>query len=433
MKKISALLEKYLVPVATKLGTNTIIQALQRSFMVMLPVILVGSFSLILSRPPVPADAFAEGSYWFKVMTTWTEVTVNYGQAFKFLTTITLGIISIYLCLGMAYYLSRSYELNTVISLFVSLSAFLLVSSNGVEGGISNEYFGGEGLFVGIVVTTITMMSYRFFVKRKIGEVKLPESVPKILVASLSALTPIAALMIGFATLVTVLKLGLDSSVPEIIMTALHPLLTVVNTLPGILFIAALGQLMFWFGIHNNSVLGVVYPVLYGNLAANQAAYEAGTAMSELPNILTMPFLWTFSTIGGGGATLALVLLLMRSKSEQLKAVGKLSIVPGFFGINEPVIFGAPIAFNPIYFIPFVFVPTVNSIITYICMSTGLVNKTIAYAGGVTPNILSQFVATLDYRAVLLFFVLVALDMLLWYPFVKLHEKQLTDPVVEVS
>ena len=156
--------------------------------------------------------------------------------------------------------------------------------------------------------------------------------------------------------------------------------------------------------------------------AVKAAAQAAGEA---LPNIFTTPFWVYFVVIGGCGSVLALAILLIRSKSKQLRTIGRVGIVPAFFNISEPIIFGVPLMMNPMFFIPFLLTSTVNAIIAYVCMMTGLVAKTFALLSWNMPSIFGAYLSTFDWKAVVLVVALIAIDALLYYPFYKAYEKQL--------
>ena len=107
-----------------------------------------------------------------------------------------------------------------------------------------------------------------------------------------------------------------------------------------------------------------------------------------------------------------------------MKQVGKLSIIPALFGVNEPVVFGLPIMCNVTMFVPFVFTEVINCFISYFAMSLGLVNRCMFYMGGTAPEIMRSVLSTMDWRAFVLWVILVVVDMIFWYPFFKMYEKQ---------
>lgn len=153
-------------------------------------------------------------------------------------------------------------------------------------------------------------------------------------------------------------------------------------------------MLLWACGLHGaNIVGGVMAPIWFGAMDTNRIAFQAGDA---LPNIFTQQFFEIWINIGGSGATLALVVtMFLRSRSKQMKQLGKLAIGPAVFNINEPIIFGMPIVMNPMLLIPFIITPLVTLVLTYIGMSTGLVAKPAGIAVPWTmPPIFSGYLAT---------------------------------------
>jgi PTS system cellobiose-specific IIC component len=314
--------------------------------------------------------------------------------------------------------------MNNFRTVVVAIVSFLMVNSERLDGAISTRYFGGEGLFSAILVAFIASQMFRYLTKKGLGAIEFPDSVPASLKNSISALLPMAIVMASFTLLGGIFSIGIGKSFPAFILSICEPLNFAVNSIWGIALVSTLGQIAWWFGIHNMAIVSVVLPILYSNLAANADAYAAGVVGTNLPFIVNTAFFYTFCTIGGSGATLALAILLLKSKSMQMRTVGKLSIIPAYFGINEPVIFGLPIMLNPILLIPFIFVQIVNIIVTYMVMAAGLVGRPIFYLGANAPSLFGQFLSTMDWRAPVLWVILLLIDIVLWYPFFKTAERE---------
>lgn len=158
------------------------------------------------------------------------------------------------------------------------------------------------------------------------------------------------------------------------------------------------------------------------NLGMNQNALAAG---EPLPAIFINPVMDFFIFVGGAGGTWGLVVLMMRSKATQLKTIGKMSIIPGTFNINEPVIFGTPIVMNPIYFIPWLLAPTINTSIVWLAFKAGFVSKIIAIPPWTMPAPIGAIISTNSGTAALVVLSSVCVSALVFYPFLKVHEKQL--------
>lgn len=423
MKKLSDFIEKYMLPIATWVANNKYLQTLSRAFQSLLPVIIIGAFSLILSKPLVMYEVFTEGSGIYNFFFKWQTLCDLYAGPLKFLTSLTIGSLSLWVAIGISSSWAEKYNMNTFLTVITGTVSFLVVNSAPVESGWSSAYFGGEGIFSAILVTFAAVQFYKYLTQKGFGAIKFPDTVPISLKVSVGSLLPMATVMLFFTVFGGIFSLGFGKSLPELILSICEPLSFAVDTILGVSVVSTFGQIAWWFGIHNDAVLSVVSPIFYSNLSANAVAYASGVAGINLPYIVNQAFFFSFCTIGGSGATLGLVILLLKSKSEQMKAVGKLSIIPAFFGINEPVIFGLPIMLNPILLIPFIFVQIVNIIITYTTMSLGLVGRPMFYLGGTAPNIISQFFSTMDWRAIVLWLIMLAVDIVLWYPFVKAFEK----------
>ncbi|PLS31459.1 PTS system cellobiose-specific transporter subunit IIC [Bifidobacterium margollesii] len=218
-------------------------------------------------------------------------------------------------------------------------------------------------------------------------------------------------------------------SLTELIFKILQiPLQSLTDTWAGAIIIIVLMSLLFWCGIHGaNVVSGVVTPLLLANTLSNQKLFDAGVTPYTKANgfhYLTPQMIDCFCKYSGVGLTVGLLIAaLLFAKSEQMRTVSKLSIVPGIFGINEPVIFGLPIVFNPIMLIPFVLTPLVAMIIMYGAVSIGF----LAPFGAVqvpwtTPPIISGFILG-GWKAVLLQIIIGVIAVFIYMPFVKMQDK----------
>lgn len=209
---------------------------------------------------------------------------------------------------------------------------------------------------------------------------------------------------------------------PALIMKVLAPAISTMDTLPALMLVIFLTQLLWFFGLHGPSITSAVwasFAIAYGT--ENIAAYTAG---QTVPHIFTFGLYYNIMQVTGSGLTLGLVILMMRSRAKSLSAVGKASIVPSLFGINEPVIFGAPLLLNPFMFIPFVFGPLIPTILTYLAMSSGLVTKPIANPPGFLPPGVGAFLMTYDWKCVALVFINLLIMTAFYYPFFKVMESE---------
>ena len=136
--------------------------------------------------------------------------------------------------------------------------------------------------------------------------------------------------------------------------------------------------------------------------------------------------------IGGSGATMGLVICYLRSRSAHLRSIGRLSVVPSFFNINEPVIFGTPIVMNPVFFIPFLLAPMVNAVLAWAAMTFDLIGRVISVVPWTAPApIGAAWALGWDFRAAILVVVLACVSAIIYYPFFKVYEKQLLEQEAE--
>jgi len=184
--------------------------------------------------------------------------------------------------------------------------------------------------------------------------------------------------------------------------------------------------LLWSAGIHGVAVMGAVFqPIWFSLLDQNIDAKAAG---EPLPHIIVEPFFQWFVWIGGAGATLSLCILMIFSKSEYLKKVGRFSIIPSIFNINEPLIFGAPLVMNPILALPFIGIQLILTTITYFVFKLGLIAKITILAPWTLPGPLGALFATNgDWRALVLVVFNLLVAVIIYYPFFKMYERKMIE------
>ena len=423
MEKFTSWVEKSIAPVAGRLGANRYIQAIQSTFLTLIPFMTIGSMVLVIISPPMDYTTMEPG-FAQSFMQGWAALADFLYLPFIIINMVTTGCLAIWVSAGLAFFLSRHYKMNSYLPVALSTACFFATGALDVEGAFTTGYFGGTGLFCAIVISILSLEFYRFLCDRNVGRINLPGMVPPALSDSMAHLTP-AAIVLLVVGVVGAVALELTAApLANLIATIVSPLVGAVNSPGGIMLIGFLMPFFFWFGIHDSVLTSPLSAFEYANLEANMHAYAAGVAATALPYTVTPPFIWYFMTIGGNGATLALALLCLRSRSKQVSAIGKLGIVPVCFGVNEPIIFGLPVMYNPLMFIPSILNMVLNAGITYFAMDFGLVNKVFAYPGWNVPAPIGAFLSTMDIRAVVLIVVLIVINLLVYYPFFRAYEKK---------
>jgi len=416
MNKFMNFLENMLLPIADKLNNNRYLTALRDGFMVALPLIIFGSIFVVIANFPFLDRLLSEDAY------------AAYQNALGPASAATLSIMGLYVIVGIGYKLTQHYGGEAIYGGVVAVAAFLILNPqelDDVTGVIPTAILGAQGMFLGIFTAFIAAELYRFFVNKN-WTIKMPSGVPDSVSRSFSALIPITLTLSIFLVIRIIFSFTSFETVQNFIYTIIQqPLTALGSSLPATILAVLLGQIFWFFGLHGQIIVNSVFdPIWYALNDENLQAFQAGT---ELPNVITKQFIDTFLVgMGGTGMTLAVVLLIfLIGKSRQTKELGKLGGPAGIFNVNEPIIFGLPIIMNPLILIPWLLAPVVVTIVTYFSMATGLVPKPAGIiVPWTTPIGISGFLATGNsWRGAVLQIVNLLIVMAIWWPFLKIMDK----------
>ncbi|MDQ0363277.1 PTS sugar transporter subunit IIC [Breznakia pachnodae] len=409
--------ESFLMPIAEKITGNRYLSAIKEGFFGATPILIAGSIFLLFTS--IPIDGYAE--FMEKTFSSnWMDFFyVPYQASFK--------LMAVFVVIGAAKSLAEYYEVDVKLAAALTLVGIfiltpIIVTEAGVKG-LPIDNLSAAGLFVCLIVTFISVEIYRYCVHRGFT-IKMPESVPQNVSTAFAAVIPAFIIIMLFNVIRLVFSLTDYASAQAFIFDILQqPLQSLGGTLPATVLVLLLESVIWCFGLHGSSIVSsVMNPIWYAQSAENLAATEAGLA---LPNIVNYQFIAHFVKIGGVGATLGLsILCLFRAKSEQYKALGKLSIGASIFNINEPVIFGFPIILNPMMMIPFVLSNILVGVVTYLAISSGLVPM----INGVNlpytlPVIISGFMLC-GVQGAILQVVLLAMTTAIYFPFFTVQDRQ---------
>ncbi len=418
--QMNAKMETTILPLANKMSSQRHLKAIRDAFISLMPITLMGGLVAVIGAAPV-TEGTTNG-----FLLAWASFAQSNGLLLSWVNALTLGAMSLYICIGITNFLCKQYKMDAFLPILLSVVGLMMLSVQPMEIGwaqklVEISFLDGKGLITSILISIGTVEAYYFMKKRNWGRISLPESVPASLSETFASLFPGVLILMIDVTIFAIFN-SMGTTVPGFIYQVMAPAFMAADSL-FFTIVAALSVHLFWFfGIHDAALAGILGPVRDGGLSINAAAQAAGV---ELTNVFTTPFWVYFVVIGGCGSTLALALLLIRSKSKQLRTVGRVGIIPAFFNISEPIIFGVPLMLNPIFLIPFLLTSTLNGVISYILMNMGLVGKTFAMLSWNMPSIFGAFLSTMDYRAGLLVIGLIVLDMIIYFPFFKIQEKQL--------
>lgn len=407
MKSIQNALEKFLLPIATKMEKQKHLQSVKDGMIAIVPIIIVGSFCLV----PTGIGNLIGGGV--------LEFVTKYSAIFTFPTYFTSNIMSLFSAFFIADSLAKRYGMKSTLIGMTSVLVHLMLCVTITETGWSVAYLGAEGLFVSIIVGLVVPEVTRLMKKYNLV-IKMPDSVPPMVADSFSNLLPLIVDVV-LATAVTMLCQEFAGvSFPALIIQFLAPAISGMDSLGAVLIIVFLTQILWFFGLHGAAITSSVWAAFaIANGAANAAAVAAGT---DPQYVFTFGFYYGFLQVSGSGITFLLVLMMCFSKAKSLRSIGRISIVPSIFGINEPVIFGAPIIMNPYLFIPFVFGPCVVAAICYLAMDLGFVGLPLWEAPGFLPPGFQAFLLTLDWKAAAMCIGCVILMGIFYYPFFKAME-----------
>lgn len=413
--------------ISIKIGNQIHLRSLRDAFAMIMPLFILAGLGVLINNVFFPL--FLKGTSL-----------ANFQTFGNLIVNGTLNIAGLIIAPVVGYCLARNRNYkNALGAAIVSLAGLIVVMPvtlqalpiNGkkdvdISGFLSYSNIGVTGMFAGII---IGLIAAELFIKlSKIEKIKinLGENVPPAVSESFLTLIPTIAVISLLAIISAILFVGSHTDLIKLITTLIQEPLRRVNTsLPGFLLIYSVGNLLFGFGIHQAVINGTLLdPVLLINTNKNMQAFAAG---DHVPYIITSVFRDTFGMMGGTGSTICLlVATFLFSRVKASREVTKLSIVPGIFNINEPVIYGYPIVFNIPLLIPFVLTPIISLLIAYYATVLGLMNKTVVLVPWTTPPLINGFLATGgDWRAVVVQLLSFIIGVLFYIPFMKISEQVL--------
>lgn len=418
MEKIIAAVDR-MKPFFEKVSNNPYLRAIRDGFVSCLPVILFSSLFILVACIPEIWD-FKWNDYVSGLL--WQA----YGYSMGILSVLMVATIAKSLTDNFNHKLPKLRQINTVSVMIVSIICFLLLSVEGVDKGIATEFMGTKGLLSAFVVAFTVPNIYKFFVGRGIT-IKLPEEVPHYIAQTYADLFPLAASITFFWVFSFVFRDVTGMLFGNWILELFKPLFQAADGYIGIALIYG-AMAMFWFvGIHGPSIVEPAVTAIYiANIELNLQMVQAGEHATA---ILTHPTSYFVATLGGTGATLMFcAMCAFIAKSKQLRTVGRSSIIPVIFAVNEPILFGAPIVLNPVLFVPFILAPIANVWLYKFFVDVLGMNAFSYILPWTTPGTIGLIVAT--GFAKLSFFLaplLLVVDAVIYYPFFRAYDKQLVE------
>ncbi|HDR2689650.1 PTS transporter subunit EIIC [Enterobacter ludwigii] len=407
------LIEQRLTPAANIITRNQHITAMRDGFSLAMPFVIVGSLMVPLLFPPFAISSASRLGHVYLLLRPMLLPTFE----------LTLGLVALIVAFGASASLAKQYQLpERLCGLTGCLSFLLFIGFR--DNGATNIFLGGMGLFTALISSVYSIEIIRFFYKRG-WCIRLPEEVPVMTRNGFQLLMPLLVIMLSISVMNAVMLQTTGQILPQLIGEALRPLIVASDTLTAVLISLFLCNLLWFVGIHGALIItGIMNPFWLTYLFENQRALAAGEAV--LPHIYLQGFWDFYLLIGGIGSTLPLVFMAMRSRSRQLKSVGKIGLLPSLFNINEPILFGFPVIMNPVFLLPFVFVPLINACIAWYLTQLGVLDRAVAMLPWSMPSPLgAAWSANGSWKNMCMCLFAFFNAWMLYRPFFKVHERQL--------
>jgi PTS system cellobiose-specific IIC component len=410
--------------IAQVIENNKYLTVIKNSFTQYMPFIIVGSFASLFNTILCSETV---GLAQFEIFQWLTYLS----PAFTIINFATMSTMTIALTVLIGINLGRANNQNIVytgilsfISLITVVPTSVGVVIEGVSGVVDNvipaSSINAQGLFVGMIISVVAIEIYSRFSKVEKIKIKMPEQVPTTIATSFNNLVPILLTLLTLAIFGSLFFHFTGTYISDFIYAVLQrPLESVAQTPFGVIFLALASALFWTLGIHGSLVImPLLSPLALSGLAANVEAVAAG---GQATNVLTMTFFRVYVVGGGAGITISLIAaILLFGKRQEEKEIAKLGLLPGIFGINEPIIFGMPIVLNPIYAIPFIVSQLCATIIGYVATVSGFIPAAVVEVPFGLPILVNAFVGLQTIPAVLVQLIVMAVAFVIYIPFVKI-------------
>ena len=418
MNKLIAFIERG-KPFFEKLSRNIYLRAIRDGFIAGMPVILFSSIFILI--------AFVPNSWGFK----WSDDVVNllmkpYSYSMGILALLVAGTTAKSLTDSVNRSMEKTNQINYMSTLLAAIVGLLMLAAEPIAGGFATDFLGTKGLLSAFLAAFVTVAIYKVCVKNNVT-IRMPDEVPPNISQVFKDVIPFTLSVVSLYILDLLARHFVGSSVAESIGKFFAPLFSAADGYLGITIIFG-AFAFFWFvGIHGPSIVEpAIAAITYANAEVNLNLLQQGMHADKILTSGTQMFI---VTMGGTGATLVVPFMFMwLTKSKRNRAIGRASVVPTFFGVNEPILFGAPLVLNPIFFIPFIFAPIANVWIFKFFIETLGMNSFTANLPWTTPAPLGLVLGTnFQVLSFILAALLIVVDVIIYYPFLKVYDEQILE------
>lgn len=421
--KFTDWIQAHVNPLAVKIGNQRYLAAIRDGMTAIIPLSIIGGFSILLASPPIPAG-MKPTNFFYAFLLAWQSWASANSSMLMTPYNLSIGLLGLFVVVSTTYQLSKHYEMNILTNLVSAVFLFLIAAAPSTTVKaiqyLPQSDIGARGMFGAIVIAILAVEVNRYFINHKFT-IRLPEQVPSGVAAPFEVLVPLVV-----STIVIVLADGaamhfLNLHLVAVVYLLMSPLANLSGTLPVILFLAVLSRTLWFFGMHGDNMVGtIVTPITTLNIALNLKQYQAGHAMTHI-------FAGAFYQVWGAWMVYPAFLLamLLFAKSARLKSLAKLAPVGTMFNINEPLTFGIPTVLNPMFYLAIVSCTVLNITVAYVATVLHLIGVFYIFTPWTTPGILQVFLAAMDWRNVVLYLILFTVDFLICTPFLRAYDKQL--------
>ena len=398
-----------------KLGTNKFISALQYGMMSTMSILMVGAICQILATVLSLVGLIENGGAVYNAIYT----PYNY----------TMGLIGVWVTAFVAFAYAKNLKLkNPIVHAIDAMVIFVMTCGPLVDGKIDTTFLGATGMFLGFVIAGVVVRIEKLCLDKNI-RIPMPDVCPPSLVNAFAAIVPLFINVVIFQGLSAILGIvGLN--LPYLLLTILMIPIQGLTSLPGMFIICFFALALWCFGIHGTMI---VYPVIAASMVEAAQFNAAAMAASEPLQWFPVSLFGAVALLGGTGNTWPLALMGLKAKSKQIRAVAKASVLPGWFGINEPVAFGMPIMYNPILCIPYVLNPLVIMVLYIIGYESGIIIPAWISITTLMPMGFGAYFGTLNIMNAVWVYLMLIPAALIWFPFFKIYDNQLAKKEAEAE
>ena len=418
MDKLIIFIEKG-KPFFEKLSRNIYLRAIKDGFISSIPAVLFSSIFILIAAVP--------NIFGFK----WSDeqlafILKPYSYSMGILALLVAGTTAKSLTDSVNRSMEKTNQINYMSTLLAAIVGLLMLAADPIENGLATGFLGTKGLLSAFLAAFVTVAIYKVCVKNNVT-IRMPDEVPPNISQVFKDVIPFTLSVVSLYALDLLARHFVCASVAESIGKFFAPLFSAADGYLGITIIFG-AFAFFWFvGIHGPSIVEpAIAAITYANAEVNLNLLQQGMHADKILTSGTQMFI---VTMGGTGATLVVPFMFMwLTKSKRNRAIGRASVVPTFFGVNEPILFGAPLVLNPIFFIPFIFAPIANVWIFKFFIETLGMNSFTANLPWTTPAPLGLVLGTnFQVLSFILAALLIVVDVVIYYPFLKVYDEQILE------